>query len=293
LKPPKLEFGFSVSVDVNTIVIGAPGHGNPNYNNLPTGAVFVYDRLNLLDHFDYRQVCYCCVMTRVDDVARALLGRATRPLRSSRCYSWSTPCLVFPCCFPLLSNGCSCASFSRTILDVAVTAAPCEQTLYGTTSVPFDRFGHGVAVQGNTIVVSSSANYSGTVAGLHPRFEVQQVRSSTTARTALLARTFRLGFRRVFAKAPRGADERGDAGVGVRDAAGGWEPVMSRPIPYDASEPLLREILEADLGTGRVLVNRFGPTVNRGYRWLITFSGQGEGVTLPLLDVSGGACGGG
>ena len=61
--------------------------------------------------------------------------------------------------------------------------------------------------------------------------------------------------------------------------------LYSRDIPFDADEPLMRRVLEQDLHTGRVKVNRFEPNQNLGYRWLITFMGQEEGVTLPVLQV--------
>jgi hypothetical protein len=66
---------------------------------------------------------------------------------------------------------------------------------------------------------------------------------------------------------------------------GQWELVYSRPIPFDADEALMRLILQTDLATGRVLVNRFQPNQQQGYRWLITFMGQPEGSSIPLLQV--------
>jgi hypothetical protein len=59
----------------------------------------------------------------------------------------------------------------------------------------------------------------------------------------------------------------------------------SRAIPFDVDEPTLRVILQSDLGTGRVRVNRFEPSAQGGYRWLITFMGQPEGASIPLLQV--------
>lgn len=53
-RTPRLEFGYSVSVDDDTLVIGSPGHVNPN--GFHTGAAFVYDRLSLDLDFGFRQV---------------------------------------------------------------------------------------------------------------------------------------------------------------------------------------------------------------------------------------------
>jgi hypothetical protein len=66
---------------------------------------------------------------------------------------------------------------------------------------------------------------------------------------------------------------------------GEWELMYSREIPYNADEATMRRVLEQDLRTGRVKVNRFEPNQQLGYRWLITFMGQPEGASLPLLQV--------
>jgi hypothetical protein len=66
---------------------------------------------------------------------------------------------------------------------------------------------------------------------------------------------------------------------------GHFENVMSSPIPWDADEPTMRLVLQEQLQTGRVYVNRFGPNQQLGYRWRITFMGQPEGANLPLLVV--------
>jgi hypothetical protein len=54
--PPKLEFGFSVDVHADTIVVGCPGQPDAAKSSLPTGAVFVYDRLRFSFHYYLRQV---------------------------------------------------------------------------------------------------------------------------------------------------------------------------------------------------------------------------------------------
>ncbi len=71
---------------------------------------------------------------------------------------------------------------------------------------------------------------------------------------------------------------------------GQWQLQYSRPIPHDVDEPTLRTILQTDLGTGRVKVNRFEPSDSGGYRWLVTFMGQPEGASIPLLEVMQGGC---
>ena len=64
------------------------------------------------------------------------------------------------------------------------------------------------------------------------------------------------------------------------------EDIMSAEIPYDCDEPCMRLVLQEQLQTGRVFVNRFGPNQQLGYRWLVTFMGQPEGADLPLFVVS-------
>lgn len=61
--------------------------------------------------------------------------------------------------------------------------------------------------------------------------------------------------------------------------------IMSDPIPYDCDEPCMRLVLQEQLSTGRVFVNRFGPNQQLGYRWLITFMEQPQGADLPLIVV--------
>ena len=100
------------------------------------------------------------------------------------------------------------------------------QALFPTTALAFDRVGHGVAVQGNTITITSGTNFTGVTANLHPRFEVQMVRTSA-ANGATLAGTFRLAFTRSFNKVERGLADRG-SGLGVR------EPEVGARLIYDA-----------------------------------------------------------
>jgi hypothetical protein len=67
---PRLEFGHSVAVDQNTMVVGAPGHINEF--GVTTGAAFVYDRINDEFHFDYRQALYPTTALVNDRVGQAV-----------------------------------------------------------------------------------------------------------------------------------------------------------------------------------------------------------------------------
>ena len=55
--PPLLQFGFSVAVHADTVVIGCPGQPDASKGSVPTGAAFVYDRSVSSNHYEYRQVC--------------------------------------------------------------------------------------------------------------------------------------------------------------------------------------------------------------------------------------------
>ena len=52
-RTPLVQWGYSLSVDADTLVIGAPGHQNGF--GIITGAAFVYDRLSIDNNFRFRQ----------------------------------------------------------------------------------------------------------------------------------------------------------------------------------------------------------------------------------------------
>ena len=55
--PPLLQWGASVDVLYDTVVIGCPGQPDASKSSFPTGAAFVYDRHNDEEHYVFRQVC--------------------------------------------------------------------------------------------------------------------------------------------------------------------------------------------------------------------------------------------
>jgi hypothetical protein len=200
--PPLLQFGFSVAVDVDTVAIGCPGQPDAAKSNAPTGAVFVYDRSSDSNHYVYRQV-RAGVQAGRQASRRCARASLSPPSHTPHTHSFPVQALLpwticpSPPPPPLLLPRCP------------------AQALFPTTALAFDRVGQGVAIKDNTITVTSGANFTGVTANLHPRFEVQQVRSTANSGQQLSG-TFRLAFTRTFNKVDRGLTERG-SGLGVRE----------------------------------------------------------------------------
>ena len=138
-----------------------------------------------------------------------------------------------------------------------------RQTLIPSVAISLDGVGRSVGLYGNVITVGASNRYDGP---LTPRQEVQLIQSTANP-GATISHVFRLGWYR------------------WQMDNGEFELVMSSDIPHDVEEPELRAVLEEELLTGEVWVERFGPNQEDGYRWFVTFMEAASDRDLPLLTV--------
>lgn len=145
----------------------------------------------------------------------------------------------------------------------------------------------------DALVASSSHTYFGKYSSQR---EVQHLTTSAHVGSKISG-TFALGFRhtqdaRWFADpiANTNANTRGPlserdqfkASSGAMED-GRWQMVSSKAIPHNVQPEELKDILESELATGFVLVERSAVDSQGGYTWSITFKGLPEDV--PLLQV--------
>lgn len=130
-----------------------------------------------------------------------------------------------------------------------------------------DRFGHDVDIDGKTIVASGIQDHK--LDSLGPWKAVMSVTTRATYNAERVGTAFRLKWI-------------------VSNESGVWETRTTRPIPKDTTAPVLKRILEEDLGTGRLLVSRSAENLyDGGFTWSVTFLGQtARQVNLLVADTT-------
>jgi hypothetical protein len=105
-----------------------------------------------------------------------------------------------------------------------------------------DRFGCSIAMSSNKMLIGQVEEFTGELVSQSP-VQVIRVYSGTLEGNHKLGAFFRLG----------------------------WRQAYTRPISSSVTAMLLRTVIEEDLATGTVYVERTGPDIHDGYMWLVTF----------------------
>ena len=249
-------FGYCVAFSANTLVIGSPGRDSKS------GSVYIFKPSiiglylaeqevkpitspNILNAGDY----YGCsvaisgnllvVGACYRDASTIYLGRSyqTNPKDTGQVFVFERP------------------EFIEDFLLL--------QTLQPSNVRSFDRFGWGVGIDGNTLIVSAVENYQGN---LTPSRAIMEISTKAAYSKIPIGGEFQLKWRY------------------QNTSSGTWTMLRSRFIPYNAKPSLVKTALQDDLLTGEVLVSRSAVGLYDGsYVWTITFVAQTSYV--PPLEV--------
>lgn len=240
-------FGTVVAASGNTIIIGSPGYADG------TGAVYVYKRTVAGGTFIATQslipsiLLYpllpgCLFGSSVAIDSNTVVVGSIGFNDSNAVYLGNSPSGISQ-----LSSG---AAFvfqrSNSLLDFSY-----YQHLTPSNVRSFDRFGYGVDIDGNNIIVSSleaATNLS------QPAKAVIEIRTEAVYNAVPLSGYFKIKW--LFTNSS--SDE---------------FTLTTRAIPYNAAAQTMKAILQTDLPPiGNILVSRSNMDVfNGGYSWLVTF----------------------
>jgi hypothetical protein len=258
--------GYSLDLEDHTLVFGAPGMTG-------TGAVFVYQRPSFDNDFVLIQ--------------EPLPNRITHPLATGDRYGHAVAVsgnyLVASSPYRDDSTIYFGQESQPTDLDTgAVYVFERPESGYGYTYAflqrltatnvrRLDRFGISVSIHDRTIVVGTTEEYTGDLVASKAIIEVK---STATYNKDKLGNTFRLKWKNFYVN--------GNNAGGTIISTEQYQ-IETREIAYDSTAAEMKDILEADLQCGALLVSRSDEDVyDGGYAWSITFTGQTERV--PILE---------
>lgn len=302
-------FGYTVLVKSNTLVVSAPYKGN--------GAIFIWKRNSIEDFFVYDQAIYFDELSLTapsrrprkgsrfgisvsaeentlavgadlyeatgqrtetayapsDDVSRLQAGRKTHhPTDAGAVFTFSR------------------ATYRNTY--------NLQQEIIPRQGLPSGRFGASVSVDGDSLVVSEPGAQASQVLG--GGSDVKKLVMSVCDKVpqdAQLEGLFALSYR---------VKVNGTSSLAVRKTRYGsqvlleasststvsetaevdtYEAVQTAWLPHNVSAAQLKFHLETELNTGEVTVQRRGPDSHSGYSWILTFH-EHHIVEIPLLPIS-------
>jgi hypothetical protein len=249
-------FGYSVALDVRTLIVGAPGY-NGSY-----GAAYVFKRVETGNFQSSQELVipssYATMAGDKFGCSVALDGKLA---------------VVGACGYDDYTIYTGYTASDKTALDtgaVFVFHRPdfkkdyrFFQKLTPSNVRRFDQFGWDVAVDKSTIVVGSVENM---LDGLVPSVAIMHVMTSPNGNVIPIVGYFRLQW------------------VSTNET-GVWETRKTRPIKHDESALKFRLILEQDLKTGSLRVARSRKDGDGGYIWQITFMSAATSLISPLAAV--------
>jgi len=252
------EFGFSLDIEEDTLVMSAPNMGGK-------GAVFIYRRAGSGQKFKLSQ--------------EPKPNMVAYPLRTGDMFGYSIA--VNDKYLIIGAPGSDAATINLgRIPNAKDTDTGAVYVFYRVSRTGLfeftqalnpsnvrrnDRFGWAVDIQSTTIVASSVEHYGGA---LNASRAIIEVKTTGKYSDVPIGNSFALSWR-------------------SRNTTGEYVPISTRPIAHDASAADLEAIMEADLNCGNVLVSRSEKDIyNNGYSWMITFMAQKEAVPLLQADAS-------
>jgi len=251
-------FGASVSMDGNTLVVGAP-----NYLNI--GAVFVFKR--------FGSDC----LGNTFAIAQILTPTNLFPLSLGDLYGASVSVSGNFIVVGAPHRDDATIYFGQTVNKVQVDTGSAFVFSRKTTTDDFlffqrltpsnvkrgDRFGWSVALDGNVATVGAMEEYIGP---LNASRAIIEVKTQSVYNAEPVGTSFKLKWR-------------------TSNSTGHILYPETRDIPVNATALEMKTILENDLSTGNLLVSRSDvDEYDNGYSWLITFAGQTNEVSILYAD---------
>jgi len=254
---PNDNFGYSVAVEEQTILVGAPNMFGT------TGAVFAYKRARAGLFFSLAQTPKPDLLQYPlqvgDNYGSCLSISGDIMIVGAPAHKASTIYLGRTQNPPEEQTG-AVFVFKRITSDYDFLPL---QSLLPTNIRRLDRFGTSVDIDGSSIIVGALESYAGNLTASKA---IIQVITKGAYNALPIGTSFKLKWR-------------------MAKETGEWEMRTTRDIPYDTTALQMAAILEQDLLTGAVLVSRSSVDIyDNGYSWLITFVDQISNVDILVAD---------
>ena len=235
---PGDNFGYSLALDTDTILVGAPGYQQGK------GTVYVYRQEKNEMGYLWSQQIFCPSDSKPGDAFghsldlsdnRAVICSPFHDVRNIYSYSHGKH-------VNYTKNVGSCYVYTR---NTPMDKFELMQTLIPSNVRERDRFGWSTAISGNKLLVGQVQSYTGELIPSDP-IQILTTSCASSVCDEKLVSTFYLLWRE--------------------------RSLKTRPLSYSIPAKQLKEIMESDLDTGKVSIARTtSPDANGGYSWSITF----------------------
>lgn len=290
---PGDNFGHSVALEGNTLIIGSP------YANNNTGSVYSFKRVTVGSTFIYDQILLPPIgELQINDLYgwSVALEDNTAVVGAIQHDSSDTIYLgneIPPLDSPKQLNTGAVYLFQRRDANIGFIFL---EKLIPTNVKEADQFGYSVDINSKTIIVGAIENHDDNI--LLPSVPIMQIESYATYNKVHLGSSFKLTWltkNETFIKRrktssildiPIETTELYETPPLKNDGAYGFILRTTRVISHDVTAAELEQIIEEDLYTGDVIVTRAPVDIyNGGYIWYITFVNYlGDGENLPLME---------